>query len=175
MAKSASEPGDGPRDPELAAKKFFPQDRGTPQYEEYMRQLRIAKESAWEVRTGRNADGNFGPGNAEKKGDLYDPLMAAEPTWLDGAKSAGIYSGEFSPAMQVGVTDPLGFFDPLSFTKMGDKKGFSNLRAAELKHGRVAMMAALGAVVQHYVQFPGFENVPKGLWAPTSAPQAVST
>ncbi|CAE8675736.1 unnamed protein product, partial [Polarella glacialis] len=33
-----------------------------------------------------------------------------------------------------------------------------------------AMMAALGAVVQHYVKFPGFEDVPSGLGAVTTAP-----
>ncbi|CAK9023520.1 unnamed protein product [Durusdinium trenchii] len=41
---------------------------------------------------------------------------------------------------------PLGFFDPAGFSKVGDKENFQNLRAAEIKHGRVAMMAALGAV-----------------------------
>merc|ERR1712037_228499 len=65
---------------------------------------------------------------------------------------------------------PLGFFDPLGFTKVGDKEGFNNLRAAEIKHGRVAMMAALGAVVQHFVKFPGFDKVPAGLKAVTSEP-----
>merc|ERR1719264_2009036 len=76
----------------------------------------------------------------------------------------------FNPSMQVGAMAPLGFFDPLGFTKVGDKEGFNNLRAAEIKHGRVAMMAALGAVVQHLVKFPGFEKVPAGLSAVTSGP-----
>merc|ERR1719188_520634 len=73
----------------------------------------------------------------------------------------------FTPAKQLGATDPLGFFDPLGFSKVGDEEGFRKLRIAELKHGRVAMMAAVGAVVQHYLQFPGFEKVPKGLFAVT--------
>merc|ERR550514_446889 len=30
------------------------------------------------------------------------------------------------------------------------------------------MMAAVGAVIQHYLQFPGFDTVPKGIWAPTA-------
>merc|ERR1719222_1425038 len=74
----------------------------------------------------------------------------------------------FNPAKQLGVTDPLGFFDPLGFSKVGDEDGFRRLRVAELKHGRVAMMASVGAVMQHYVQFPGFQEVPKGLFAVTS-------
>jgi hypothetical protein len=153
-----------------SGRKFFPQDRGTPEYEQYMKQLRKQKEEAWETRTGRNPDGNFGVNGAPKKGDLYDPLMAGESNWLDSAKEAGLYNGEFAPEFQVGVTEPLGFFDPLQFTKRGDKEGFSKLRAAEIKHGRVAMMAALGAVVQHYVQFPGFKAVPTGLGAVNTAP-----
>jgi len=74
----------------------------------------------------------------------------------------------FDPAEMPGVTAPLGFFDPLNFTKVGDEEGFRRLRIAEIKHARVAMMAAVGAVVQHYIQLPGFENVPKGIFAATS-------
>merc|ERR1712013_58830 len=55
-------------------------------------------------------------------------------------------------------------------SKVGDETGFRGLRAAEIKHGRVAMMAALGGVVQHYVKFPGFEKVPAGLSAAITAP-----
>lgn len=76
----------------------------------------------------------------------------------------------FNPAKQLGTTDPLGFFDPAGFSKVGDEAGFYKLRVAELKHGRVAMMAAVGAVIQHYVQFPGFQDVPKGLGAVASPP-----
>jgi len=74
----------------------------------------------------------------------------------------------FNPAGEVGVTAPLGFFDPLGFSKVGDEEGFRKLRLAEIKHARVAMMAAVGAVFQCLVQFPGFENVPKGMGAVTS-------
>merc|ERR1711972_1184732 len=76
----------------------------------------------------------------------------------------------FDPSKQLGAMEPLGFFDPLGFSKVGDEAGFKNLRTAELKHGRVAMMASVGAVFQHYVQFPGFENVPKGIGALTTTP-----
>merc|ERR1712224_1102811 len=76
----------------------------------------------------------------------------------------------FDPSKQVGAMAPMGFFDPLGFSKVGDKEGFRNLRSAELKHGRVAMMAAVGAVAQHYVKFPGFEKVPAGLAAVATPP-----
>jgi len=76
---------------------------------------------------------------------------------------------QFDPSKQVGASAPLGFFDPLNFSKVGDQEGFRKLRVAELKHGRVAMMASVGAVVQHYVQFPGFQKVPKGILAITDS------
>merc|ERR1719401_2442359 len=76
----------------------------------------------------------------------------------------------FDPALQLGATAPLGFFDPLGFCKVGDEEGFRKLRIAEIKHGRVAMMAAVGAVVQSLVQFPGFDKVPKGIGAVLSPP-----
>merc|ERR1719188_2372038 len=50
----------------------------------------------------------------------------------------------FEPAEQVGAMAPLGYFDPLGFTKTGDEEGFRKMREAELKHGRVAMMASVG-------------------------------
>merc|ERR550525_394098 len=76
----------------------------------------------------------------------------------------------FNPAEQPGALPPLGFFDPAGFSKVGDAQGFRNLRAAEIKHGRVAMMAALGFVIQQYVKLPGFEKVPAGWQAVTSPP-----
>merc|ERR1711924_178007 len=67
-----------------------------------------------------------------------------------------------------GAMEPLGYFDPVGFTT--NYASFRKLRTAEIKHGRVAMMAALGAVVQHYIQLPGFESVPKGLGAVNVSP-----
>ena len=71
----------------------------------------------------------------------------------------------FQPAEQLGAMAPMGFFDPLGFTKVGDESGFSKLRASELKHGRVAMMASVGLLGQHFIKFPGFEKTPAGLLA----------
>merc|ERR550514_1440771 len=68
----------------------------------------------------------------------------------------------FAPSAQIGAGAPLGFFDPLGFTEVGDEAGFRKLRAAELKHGRVAMMASVGLLGQHFIKFPGFEKAPAG-------------
>mmetsp|Transcript_103848 Transcript_103848/g.292909 ORF Transcript_103848/g.292909 Transcript_103848/m.292909 type:complete len:278 (-) Transcript_103848:188-1021(-) len=76
----------------------------------------------------------------------------------------------FDPSKQYGVTEPLGFFDPLGFCPPGDEAEFRQLRTAEIKHGRVAMMATLGAVVQPYVRIPGFEDAEPGIWAAIKDP-----
>merc|ERR1719337_776779 len=82
--------------------------------------------------------------------------MATDGRWSAEASAAGTYSS-WDPANEIGAMPPLGYFDPAGFTT--NEPTFRKLRTAEIKHGRVAMMAALGAVVQHYVQIPGFESV----------------
>jgi len=46
-----------------------------------------------------------------------------------------------------------------------DEATFKKYRAAELKHGRVAMVASLGLIVNAWWKLPGFESVPDGLAA----------
>lgn len=59
---------------------------------------------------------------------------------------------------QIGAIAPLGLFDPAG---LADNEGkFRRFREAELKHGRVAMLATVGFVVQHFYKWPGFEKVP---------------
>merc|ERR1712232_234159 len=50
---------------------------------------------------------------------------------------------------------------------MGWKDGatFKKYRAAELKHGRVAMVASVGLIANAWRKLPGFESVPDGLAA----------
>lgn len=43
----------------------------------------------------------------------------------------------------VGDTPPLGFFDPIGFSKTSDIQGIKMLREVELHHGRVAMVASV--------------------------------
>jgi hypothetical protein len=168
LAQTAEENKD---DSELADKKLMKKDVGTPEYEAIKAAQQKRNEKEWEYSTVRNADGNFGdPTKAYKgKADMYDPLDSLSDRWLEEAGQ------DFNPAYQIGVTEPLGFFDPAGFCKRGDEKGFRQLRTAEIKHGRVAMMAALGAVVQHFVKFPGFQGVPSGLAAVNSPPGSYGT
>jgi len=44
-----------------------------------------------------------------------------------------------------------------------DEASFKDYRAKELKHGRLAMMGALGMLTQSIVQVPGMEGVPKSV------------
>merc|ERR1719231_2037272 len=63
-----------------------------------------------------------------------------------------------------GITDPLGFFDPIGFCSAEDvsEGKIRFYREVELKHGRVAMLAALGFLVgeQFHPLFGGSIDVP---------------
>jgi len=67
----------------------------------------------------------------------------------------------FSKEQQLGAQEPLGFWDPLDLCK--DEATFRDYRIKELKHGRAAMMGALGMLGQSLVQVPGMEGVPKSV------------
>lgn len=47
---------------------------------------------------------------------------------------------------KVGVSAPLGFFDPFGFSKKASPETMAKYRDSELKHGRVAMIAVLGVL-----------------------------
>ena len=77
---------------------------------------------------------------------------------------------------EIGALMPTGFFDPLGLAKDIDKPTFEQRREAELKHGRIAMLAVVGLVIQDYARLPGsididgtsFESVPNGIDAVTA-------
>eukprot|EP01035_Chromulina_nebulosa_P068543 gene68543-93923_t len=48
----------------------------------------------------------------------------------------------------IGASKPVGFFDPLNLSEGKDDATLKWYRAAELKHGRVAMLASLGVIIQ---------------------------
>mmetsp|Transcript_38114 Transcript_38114/g.123324 ORF Transcript_38114/g.123324 Transcript_38114/m.123324 type:complete len:220 (-) Transcript_38114:206-865(-) len=56
----------------------------------------------------------------------------------------------------VGDCKPLGYFDPLGFSKDASPETMAKFREAELKHGRVAMLASVGYLVgAAKISFPG--------------------
>ena len=68
----------------------------------------------------------------------------------------------FSVKDMPGITDPLGFFDPLNFCEDASEGKIKFYREVELKHGRVAMLAALGFLVgeQFHPLWGGAIDVP---------------
>merc|ERR1712228_783552 len=83
---------------------------------------------------------------------------------------------------ELGVQDPVGFWDPLSFTSDGDVSSFQRRRSVELKHGRVSMLATMGYITPEITgKFPGylspssglkFADIPNGLAAISKVPAA---
>lgn len=84
----------------------------------------------------------------------------------------------FDPTMEVGVIDPLGYWDPAGFMRKSidgepykwewrDEATFRRYRAAELKHGRLSMVALTGMYATSVARFPSpeFESSPEGFQA----------
>lgn len=57
------------------------------------------------------------------------------------------YTSKFVPKEQAGVSSPLGFFDPSNLSLDLTEREFTVYQEAEVKHGRVAMLAFLGLAV----------------------------
>mmetsp|Transcript_46557 Transcript_46557/g.72862 ORF Transcript_46557/g.72862 Transcript_46557/m.72862 type:complete len:256 (-) Transcript_46557:62-829(-) len=75
------------------------------------------------------------------------------------AKSAAIPFLDKPPMLDGTMAGDVGF-DPLWVSSMLPEAGWLKfLREAELKHGRVAMLAAAGAIAQDLFQFPGVTSV----------------
>jgi len=76
---------------------------------------------------------------------------------------------------ELGVTAPLNYWDPLGLAKDGDKYDFDRRRRAEIKNGRVAMLAVMGWIAPEAgPRFPGylsptanlkFADIPNGMAA----------
>eukprot|EP00444_Apocalathium_aciculiferum_P033619 CAMPEP_0183484804 /NCGR_PEP_ID=MMETSP0370-20130417/179107_1 /TAXON_ID=268820 /ORGANISM="Peridinium aciculiferum, Strain PAER-2" /LENGTH=847 /DNA_ID=CAMNT_0025678097 /DNA_START=117 /DNA_END=2660 /DNA_ORIENTATION=- len=83
---------------------------------------------------------------------------------------------------EMGVQAPLGFFDPIGYTKDGSSENFNRRRQSEIKHGRIAMMATMGYITPELVgKLPGycsisqnlkFADIPNGLAAISKVPSA---
>merc|ERR1712216_874041 len=65
-------------------------------------------------------------------------------------------SGGFPPESDIGVTPPLGLFDPLNFLSRGPD-AYRRYQEIEIKHGRLSMAATLGVIVTEAgLRFPGY-------------------
>lgn len=59
----------------------------------------------------------------------------------------GLAGSEFDPSKCIGSSAPLGFFDPAGFSIDVNEDQFKLFQEAEIKHGRVSMLAFLGIVI----------------------------
>merc|ERR1719498_581773 len=83
---------------------------------------------------------------------------------------------------ELGVQAPLGFWDPLGYTKDGSMENFARRRQSEIKHGRISMLATMGYITPELTgKFPGslspstglkFADIPNGLAAVSKVPGA---
>jgi len=83
--------------------------------------------------------------------------------------------------LELGATEPLGVYDPLGWMDT-EPESFERRRAVERKHGRIAMMAAVGIIVHNnHIVFDGyispsnnlkFSDVPTGFAGLFSIPTA---
>lgn len=79
---------------------------------------------------------------------------------------------------ELGVLPPVGYWDPLGLAADGDVEVFNRRREVELKHGRVAMAAVTGYLIQELARFPGaidldgttFSSIPNGVGAIGAVP-----
>ena len=99
-----------------------------------------------------------------------DELLAAEATAaaLAAVEAAEAVAKEAPPAPQfdvrtlAGVSAPLGFWDPAGFSEGKSEGTLRFYREVEIKHGRVAMLAAVGfPIAEHFHPlFGGSIDVP---------------
>merc|ERR1712032_1179413 len=107
-------------------------------------------------------------------------VVKKAPVKKVAVKKAPVKKGGFSPDTDIGVTPPLGLFDPLGFLSRGPD-AYRRYQEIEIKHGRLSMAACLGVIVTEAgIRFPGylsysqdvsFASVPG---APKKAPKKVA-
>ena len=113
------------------------------------------------------------------KSAIFASLIAAAAAFAPASNKASSTALNSAYENELGVISPTGFWDPCGLSNNIDQATFDKYRAAELKHGRVAMMAVLGYVAPETFRFGGelafglkFADVPNGLAALSVVPFA---
>jgi hypothetical protein len=86
---------------------------------------------------------------------FFDSVAFAPSTQT---RSAGSALSAWVDDTVVGITPPVGFFDPLGLSKGQSDKVMKYYRESELKHGRIAMAACLGWYITAGGTHPAFDS-----------------
>lgn len=86
---------------------------------------------------------------------LISSASAFAPTSQTASRSSALNAWKDDA---LGVIPPVGFFDPLGFSKNKPDEIMNHYREAELKHGRVAMAACLGWYITAAGVHPAFNS-----------------
>jgi light-harvesting complex I chlorophyll a/b binding protein 1 len=108
-------------------------------------------------------------------------LLAGSAAAFAPAQIAKTTSALQVSELELGVTEPLGIFDPLGWLE-SEPEAFERRRAVERKHGRIAMAAVVGVIVHNNnIVFDGylspsndlkFSDVPTGMAGIATVPTA---
>ena len=97
---------------------------------------------------------------------LATTLIASAAAFAPTQKAGPITSLSASTnkfAGEIGAQAPLGFYDPMGFLASEDQIQFDWIREAEIKHGRISMLAVVGYLTTYFgVRIPGMEDIPSG-------------
>jgi hypothetical protein len=96
-------------------------------------------------------------------------IAGSAAAFSPSAQKASSSALRMSYESELGVQEPLGFFDPLNLLEDADQSKFDQFRAAELKHGRVCQLAFVGYLTTWSgLRLPGalgdvnFADIPAG-------------
>ena len=90
-------------------------------------------------------------------------LIATASAFNAPVASTASTSMKMVDELELGVTEPLGVFDPLGWLD-SEPESFERRRAVERKHGRICMIALVGQVVHAQgIVFDGYLSKSSGL------------
>ena len=103
----------------------------------------LASGGAWRVHTSRMAHAAMQLGESS---EMHQARVATEASLAAAEEAAEVtlVTTAFDVCSLAGISAPLGFWDPVNFCE-GSKEGTIRFwREVEIKHGRVAMLGAVG-------------------------------
>ena len=98
------------------------------------------------------------PGARSKNANMRSAAGAGSKQPLSSAPAAKTQLAAAPVTEWAGATAPFGFFDPLGLSKDVDAGRLAFYREAEIKHGRVAMLASVGFLFQEHYTFTGIDS-----------------